>query len=117
MANETKYTRKMFLADMLTLDLTAEQRECAEKWLIALDKKSNAPRVNKTRAANEELARAAVAAMAANTETAINAAWLRDHVAGVASAQKAVAVMNVAADLGLVERYEENRKAFYRLVD
>lgn len=115
MAIKTNYTRKQFLTDMLACELTPEQRECAEKWLAALDKKSNAPRVNKTRAANEELAKAAVAAMAAHADANVNAAWLRDHVAGIGSAQKAVAVMNVAVEMGMVERYEENRKAFYRL--
>ena len=114
MTNE-KYTRKMFLADMLTLDLTAEQRECAEKWMAALEKKSAAPRVNKTRLANEALAADVVAAMAANPDAEVNAAWVRDHVAGIASAQKAVAVMNIAIESGKVIRYEEKKKAFYRL--
>ena len=115
MAIKTTYTRKQFLIDMLAGELSPEQRETAEKWLVALEKKSSAPRVNKTRAANEELAKAAVRAMVANADANINAAWLRDNVPGIGSAQKAVAVMNVAAEMGLVERYEENRKAFYRL--
>ena len=95
----------------LALDLTAEQRECAEKWMVALDKKSAAPRVNKTRMANEALAADVVAAMAANPDAEINAAWVRDHVAGITSAQKAVAVMNIAIESGKVIRYEEKKKA------
>ena len=114
MANE-KYTRKMFLNDMLTLNLTDDQRECAIKWLEALEKKSAQPRVNKTRLANEALAADVVAAMAANPDAEINAAWIRDHVAGIASAQKAVAVMNIAIESGRVVRYEEKKKAYYRL--
>lgn len=116
MANEN-YTRKQFIIDMMSHELTNEQRECAEKWLVALEKKSDAPRVNKTRVVNENLAKAAVRAMAAHADTVINAAWLRDHVEGITSTQKAVAVMRIAIEQSLVERYTENGKAFYRLTE
>lgn len=113
---EKKYTRKQFILDMMEFDLTDEQRDCAERWLAALEKKAAAPRVNKTRAANEQLADAAVSMMMAHPDAEVNAAWLRDHVAGITSAQKAVAVMAVAIDAGKVTRYEEKKKAYYRLV-
>lgn len=112
---DKKYTRKQFILDMMEFNLTDEQRDCAEKWLAALEKKAAAPRVNKTRAANEQLAEAAVAAMRAHSDELINAAWLRDNVAGITSAQKAVAVMAVAVETGKVERYEDKKKAYYRL--
>lgn len=112
---EKKYTRKQFIIDMLNKELTAEQRECAEKWLAALSKKANAPRVNKTRVANEQLAAAAIKTMAAHTDALINATWLCAHVAGITSAQKATAVMAVAIEAGKVIRYEEKRSVYYRL--
>lgn len=114
MTNE-KYTRKMFLNDMLTLDLTAEQREVAEKWLAALDKKSAAPRVNKTRLANEALAADVVAAMMAHPDEPMNAKWISENVAGITTASKAVAVVKVAIEMGKVEKYVEKGRTFYRL--
>lgn len=115
MANE-KYTRKQFLLDMMETDLSDEQRECAKKWLEALNKKSDYKPENKTRRLNEELAAKVVAAMQANPDEQINAKWLSTHIAGITTPQKAVGVMRVAIELGKVERFEEKGKAFYRLV-
>lgn len=114
MENKT-YTRKMFLNDMLQLDLTPEQRECAEKWLAALSKKSETPRVNKTRIENESLARKTADAIRESGETLVNAKWISEHVSGILTPQKAVGVARVAIELGLIVRIEEKGKAFYRL--
>lgn len=114
MTNE-KYTRKMFLNDMLALELTTEQRECAEKWLASLEKKAAAPRVNKTRIANEALASDVVAAVAAHADEVINAKWISEHVAGIATASKAVAVVKIAIERGELERYQEKGRTYYRL--
>lgn len=114
MANE-KYTRKQFLIDMMATDLTDEQRECAEKWLVALDKKASAPKVNKTRLANEQLVEAVVSAMTAHADEQINAKWLSEHVNGITSPSKAVAVVRVGIELGKLVRFEEKGKTYYRL--
>lgn len=114
MANE-KYTRKNFLTDMLEFDLTPEQRDCAEKWLAALDKKAAAPRVNKTRIANEALASDVVAAIVAHADEAINAKWISEHVAGIPTSSKAVAVVKIAIERGELEKYQEKGRTYYRL--
>lgn len=115
MANQTNYTRKQFLTDMLAGELSPEQRECAEKWLAALEKKSNAPRVNKTRVANEQLADAIVAAMVAHADTPINAKFLSETVAGITSPAKAAAVVAIAIEDGRVAKYTDKGRVFYRL--
>lgn len=114
MTNE-KYTRKMFLNDMLALELTDDQRDCAEKWLASLEKKAAAPRVNKTRIANEALATDVVAAMVAHADEPINAKWISEHVAGITTASKAVAVVKVAIERGELEKYQEKGRTYYRL--
>ena len=115
MANE-KYTRKNFLVDMLALDLTAEQRECAEKWLVALEKKASAPRVNKKRLENETLAEKVIETMKAHPDTMVNAKWISEHVAGILTAPKASAVISIAIERGQVERYAEKGRTYYKLV-
>lgn len=112
---KSNYTRKMFLIDMLNGELTAEQRECATAWLASLEKKANAPKVNKTRLANEQLAQAVIAAMVANADTDINAKWISENVAGIATASKAVAVVKVAIENGLIEKYQAKGRTYYRL--
>lgn len=111
-----KYTRKQFIIDMMEFDLTDEQREVAEKWLVALEKKAAAPRVNKTRAANEQLADAVVDAMRAHADEQVNAKWVSEHVAGITTASKAVAVVKVAIEQGRVEKYVEKGRTYYKLM-
>lgn len=115
MANE-KYTRKNFLTDMLALDLTPEQRECAEKWLVALDKKAAAPTVNKKALENEQLAHKLVEQMRTSADAQVNAKWISEHLVGVPTPQKGTAVANAAIKLGLLERYAEKGRTFYKLV-
>ena len=116
MAENKNYTRKNFLNDMLALDLTAEQRECAEKWLVALEKKASAPTVNKKALENEALAHKMVEAMRTHADALVNAKWLTEYVAGVTTPQKGTAVANAAIKLGLVERYTEKGRTYYKLV-
>lgn len=113
---EKKYTRKQFILDMMEFDLTPEQRECAEKWLVALDKKAAAPKVNKTRLANEQLAETVVSVMQSHADEPVNAKWLSEHVAGITTASKAVAVVKVAIEMGKVEKYQEKGRTYYRLI-
>lgn len=107
------YTREMFLKDMLNSELTAEQRECAEKWLAALGKKSCN---SKEHALNEQLVAEAIKVMAAHADTPMSATQICAYVEGITSTQKAVAIMNLAAKQGLVERYIDKNRSLYRLI-
>lgn len=55
-----------------------------------------------TRKANEKLARNIVAAMKRANADDIEAAWVKNNVDGINSPAKAVAVLNVANDMGLL---------------
>jgi len=55
-----------------------------------------------TRKANENLARDIIAAMERANADDIEAAWVKDNVDGINSPAKAVAVLNVANDMGLL---------------
>lgn len=112
---EKKYTRKQFIIDMLATNLTDEQRDCAEKWLAALEKKAAAPTVNKKALENEQLANKLRELMVSHADAQINAKWISDHLAGVTSAQKATAVANMAQSLGYIERYTEKGRVYYKL--
>ena len=116
MANKTTFTRKQFLTDMLGTELTNEQRECAERWLASLERKANAPKVNKTRVANEQLVDKVVAAMLANADTEVNAKWLSEHVEGISTASKAVAVVKVGIEMGRLDKYVNKGRTYYRLL-
>lgn len=110
-----KYTRKMFLTEILAMELTPEQRDCAEQWLIALNKKSSAPTVNKKALENEQLAHELINLMSAHADAQINAKWIAEHLAGVTTPQKGTAVALAAKRLGLVVDYKEKGRSYYKL--
>lgn len=64
--------------------------------------KGNNGKKSTTRKANEDLARNIIAAMELHDMHDIEAAWVKDNVDGINSPAKAVAVLNVANDMGLL---------------
>ena len=118
---KTNYTRKQFAADLMEmvadgrLTLTADQMECLTRWADSLAKKAAAPTVNKKAVENERLAHEMVNLMIAHADQMVNARFVADHLAGVGSAQKATAVANAAIRLGLVEKYTDKGRVYYRL--
>ena len=109
-------TRKEFLTAVIEgATLTPEHIAVAETWLAALNKKSDYKPVNKTAKINAELAAKVAQAIAANPDEKINAKWITLHVSGITTAQKAVGVVRQGIKDGLIERYEEKGKAYYRL--
>lgn len=109
-----KMTRKQFLADVVAgVEMTPAHIEVATAWIVALEKKSATPRVNKTALANEGLARDVHALALANGEP-ISAKWCAEHVSGITSPQKAVGVLRKGIELGLFERVEIKGRAFFK---
>lgn len=118
---KTNYTRKQFALDLMEmaadgrLTLTGEQMECLMGWHESLEKKSAYKAVSKKAVENEQLAHALVDLMVTHADANINARFIADHLAGVPTPQKATAVANAAIKAGLVERYTDKGRTFYRL--
>lgn len=118
---KTNYTRKQFALDLMEmaadgrLTLTGEQMECLIGWHESLEKKSSYKAVSKKAVENEQLAHALVDLMVTHADANINARFIADHLAGVPTPQKATAVANAAIKAGLVERYTDKGRTFYRL--
>lgn len=66
--------------------------------------KTNTGTKSKARVENERLAHQLIDAMRAENVTEIRAAWVREHLEGVNTAPKAVAVLNAATDLNLLTK-------------
>ena len=64
--------------------------------------KGNNGKKSPVRKANENLARDIIAAMKSHNADDIEAAWVKNNVDGINSPAKAVAVLNVANDMGLL---------------
>lgn len=64
--------------------------------------KSNTGKKSAARTKNEELAQILVQTMRDAEVDEIRAAWVRDNVEGINTVPKAVAVLNVANDMGLL---------------
>lgn len=114
MANEN-YTRKQFIVDMLNKELTAEQRECAEKWLTALEKKAVRTPDPRKAAERSRLREAVYEAIVANSGADINASWLANHVNGVMTPQKATSLVADLIREGKVKK-REGKHVFYEAV-
>lgn len=113
--NKTNYTRKQFIIDMLGNELTTEQRECAEQWLAALEKKVvRTPNPRKV-AERNRLREAIYEAIAANNGADISASWLANHVNGVMTPQKATSLVADLIREGRV-RKREGKRVFYEAI-
>jgi len=82
--------------------------------------KGNTGKKSATREKNEDFANALANAMRDAEVDEIRAAWVRDNVDGINTIAKAVAVLNVAVDMGLVVTEKRAKSAtrnelFYKL--
>jgi hypothetical protein len=84
-----------------------DNTEVLEKLEKLRDQKAtrnNTGRKSPARKENEILAKAIVEKMIAKDAAEIRAAWVRDNVDGINTIPKATAVLNVAIDMGLIEK-------------
>lgn len=110
-----KMTRKQFLSDVVAgVEMTDAHIAVAVAWIAALEKKSETPRVNRTAVENANAAKAVHAAIKAAGVEMVNARWIADNIAGVMTTQKAVGIARQGIKDGLLERVEEQGKAYYR---
>lgn len=63
------------------------------------------------RKTNEAIADLLIGEMDVKNVTKVDNKWVRDNVEGVNTAAKATAVLNVAVDMGLLERHMEPKSA------
>ena len=108
-------TRKSVIAKAIDMEnvWTEDEMTVLVKMLASLEKpraKSDEP--TKSQLINLNLADALVAAMAAHGEP-VSAKWIAEHVEGINTAQKAVAVVKAAGER--VVKFYEQRNALYRL--
>lgn len=115
MTTNKNYTRKQFIIDMLNSELTAEQRECAEQWLAALEKKAVRTPDPRKVAERNKLRKAVYEAIASNDGADISASWLANHVNGVMTPQKATSLVVDLIREGKV-RKREGKRVFYEAV-
>ena len=95
------------------MDDAPEARDVLVKMRDSLAKprkKSDAP--SKARVENETLAHALADAIPAGE--AVTTKWVTDHVRGVLTTQKAVAVARVGVEMGLLVKEVDGRKVSYR---
>ena len=100
------------------VDAPAEVITKAEELYVAKTKKYDRPKVaSKERIANEALVPMVIDLMKANPDDLINATWLNDHInhVDVRSPQKARAIAELAIEKGLVEKFTEKGRTYYKL--
>jgi hypothetical protein len=103
-------TREGFEAEEMT-----EAREVLRKMVEQLSKprkKSEGP--SKARRENEILAHALAEAIEAHGEK-VTPKWVTEHVKGILTPQKAVAVAKVAEELELVKKSKEGKTTYYEV--
>ena len=73
--------------------------------------KAKSGKKSETRTKNEELAQSVADAIRNNDESEVRAVWVRDHVDGIATTAKAVAVLNVGVELGILKSRKVEKSA------
>jgi len=73
--------------------------------------KSKSGQKSAARKANEELAVAVANAIRNSGEPEVKASWIRDHVDGINTTPKAVAVINVGVDMGILKSRRVEKSA------
>ena len=105
MANTITYFVALDTAIKFLEDNEFDNKEVIDK-LVALRKqkstKNTAGKKSEARKKNEDFANALANAMRDAGVDEIRAAWVRDNVDGINTVAKAVAVLNVANDMGLL---------------
>ena len=107
MATTTTYAVAIATAIKFMEDNGFDNKEVMDKLRKLHDQKS--PKGNKgeksqARKANEVLAQTIVNVMREKNADGIRVSWVRDNIDGINSPAKAVAVLNVATDMGLLTR-------------
>ena len=88
--------------------------EVIEKLTILRNQKATKAKNGKkseARTKNEELAKNVADAIRNSDESEVRAVWVRDHVDGIATPAKAVAVLNVGVDLGILKSRKVEKSA------
>lgn len=112
---EKKMTRLEALnIAVLSVD-NADAREVLLKMAEQLAKpRKKAEGPTKARRENERLAADLVAAIDAHGER-VTPKWVTEHVKGIMTPQKAVAVARVAEELGTIIKEKEGKATYYKL--
>lgn len=119
MTRKNTVTRANALAAAIArFEANEPEREILEKMLAQVTKprkKTDAP--SKTRLDNERLAREVANAFIANGNEWQGSKWISEHVRGILTTQKAVAVCRVGMELGLINRYQEGKTVLFRAAE
>lgn len=109
-----------YLIDHAGPETPADVIAAAEKLYTAKTKKYERPAgvKSKERLANESIVPEFVDLIASNPDEMVNATWLNAHCANpaVRSPQKARVIADIAIEMGLVEKYQDRGRTYYRLV-
>ena len=114
MATTTTYASALLTAIKFMEDNGFDNKEVMDKLQKLYAQKS--PKGNKgeksqARKDNEKFAKTLVDTMREKDADSIRVGWVRDNIEGVNSPAKAVAVLNVAVELGLVTRETVKKSA------
>lgn len=118
-ANDEKVTRKdALVAAIAKFDSNDPVRATLEKMLEQVTKPRNGetPAQTKAKAERESLMLECVNVMKQYQDDPINSTWLAHNVDGVRSTQKATVLMGNAIKAGLVEKYYEGKRVYYRAI-
>lgn len=118
MAN-TKNTITRAMALTTAIDKFDENdpiRATLEKMLEQVSKKptGESPAQAKAKAERMELMQSCIEYMKNHPDAMINSTWLSNNVNGITSTQKATVLMTKAIEMGLVEKFYEKGKPFYK---
>lgn len=112
MANKNM-TRVEALSIAITTCENAEAREVIAKMIEQLQKPRKKPEgPSKARRDNERLAHELANAIAAKGEK-VTPKWVTEHVRGILTPQKAVAVAKVGEELGILTKTKEGKVTYY----
>lgn len=110
---EKKMTRVEALNIALETVENTEAREVLTKMVEQLSKpRKKAEGPSKARRDNERLAHDMAEAITAHGEK-VTPKWVTEHVKGIMTPQKAVAVAKVAEELGLIAKTKEGKATYY----
>lgn len=113
---EKKMTRVEALNIALETVENTEAREVLTKMVEQLSKpRKKAEGPSKARRDNERLAHDMAEAITTHGEK-VTPKWVTEHVRGIMTPQKAVAVAKVAEELGLIAKTKEGKATYYETV-
>ena len=114
MATTTTYFTALSTAIDFLNEHGFDNQEVIDKLTTLKNQKATKAKNGKkseTRTKNEELAKSVADAIRNNDESEVRAVWVRDHVDGIATIAKAVAVLNVGVDLGILRSRKVEKSA------